>query len=241
MILQVTIPPPTRTIGRYRFEPGFPKGRYVYRDRTSGRFVSWETVRLALDAAIESAEAAMVRETRRLRAGEITLAEWQLFMESEIKHGTLASAALERGGFDQLTPADYGRMGRYLYNPNALDRDDPAYGQYQFLRDRLEKMEQGVFPREEDVKLYARAIRRAYHKQQREHMRRLGFTEERFLLNPGDSCTDQDGPRGGCIERAEAGWSPLGTFGGIGEANCLANCRCDQAFRNPETGQEWEP
>lgn len=183
----------------------------------------------------------MVRETQRLREGQITLSEWQQFMEAEIKQGTLAATALERGGFDQLTAADYGRAGRRLYNPSATSRDDPDYGQYQYLRDWLRELEAGANPTDGRARLYARAIRAHYHDAQRLHMRRQGFTEERFLLNARDSCRDEDGPRGGCFERAEAGWSPVGTFAGIGQANCLANCRCDQAFRNPATGQVWEP
>lgn len=233
-------------VSRYAWDERFPRGRF--RDRLTGRIVSWETVRKALDRVLDGA----VRETgalsRRLQAREITLSEWQRRMERAIKQVHLASAALEKGGWQRMSPADYGRVGRLLYNPNATD-DRATWGQYQHLRLFAGQIEGGLvldgrFLRRTGQ--YMQAGRQTFHRLLERDMAARGFTQTRFLLNPADHCTDEEGrrqspPRRGCVERADASWHTVGEWPGIGQAACHMNDRCDQAFRNPETGQVWNP
>jgi hypothetical protein len=60
----------------------------------AGRFVPRAQVRGALDAALASAEQGTATLTESLRAGSVSLADWQLGMAREIKSAHLASAAL---------------------------------------------------------------------------------------------------------------------------------------------------
>jgi len=189
----------------------------------------------------------MVGHLDRLRDGQITLAEWQRSMERDIKSAHLTAYAMQRGGWQNMTQADYGRVGRLLYNPNATD-DKGTWGQYQFLRDYARHMEKAPITGSERsrTRLYARAARMTYHKAETLWAGSMGFTEEAYILNPADHCTDQDGarqspPRRGCTERARAGWNPIGTWPNIGEMACHSNDRCSKEYRSPTTGQTWKP
>ena len=234
--------PPRALGGRYVWDARLPKGRF--RDTTTGRFVSWDAVRSVLDQTLASAEDGLLREAARLQSGEINLAEFQRFFEPEIKRIHLASYALERGGWAQMTQSDYGRLGRILFNPNATS-DPNTWGQYQFARRLFEQVADGSQPLDgrflSRVSLYVKAGRKTYHRAETLYMVQAGYTEERYLLNPADHCTDKDGPLGGCVERAEASWQPVGTYGNIGELNCRANCKCSKQYRNPGTGLVFDP
>jgi len=227
---------------RYTWDARAPKGRY--RDARTGRFVAWSDVRSALDDTLRSAGEAMTADARRLREGAITLEQFQLRFEQSIKSVHITSYVLEKGGWSELTPADHGRIGRLLYNPNATG-DTSTWGQYQYARRMFDEIASGKQPLDgrldARVRLYIEAGRRTYHRAERLTMTRAGFDEERFRLAPADHCTDRDGPLGGCVERAEASWQTMGTYGGIGEMNCRANDRCTVEYRNTDTSEIFTP
>ena len=242
----VVLIPPTGLDLRFVYDRRFPRGRF--RDTITGQVVSWDTVRRTLDDTLERAGDDVQALSGRLQRREITLADWQRGMERSIKSVHLASAALEKGGFQNMTPADYGRVGRLLFNPNGA-REDGSWGQYQYLRRFAGQIEQGLpldgnFLRRADQ--YVQAGRQTYHRMLVLDMQEREFTETRFVLNPADHCTDKEGrrqrpPRRGCVERARAGWHTAGQWPGIGGMACHQNDRCDQEFRNPKTGQTWKP
>lgn len=237
------IAPPAGLDLRYAFDRRLgAKG--AFRDLTTGRVVPWEQVRQALDHVIRGAEESLLRQAQRLREGQIPLDVFQRQMERDVKALNLAAYCVERGGWQQMTQADFGRVGRILFNPNGR-AEDGTWGQYQYLNRLIGQIERGEQrldgTLDNRLRLYVRNARKVYHRAERLTMGRLGFTEERFRLNPADHCTDADGPLGGCVERAEAGWQPVGTYGGIGEMNCRQNDRCTAEFRNPTTGEIWTP
>jgi hypothetical protein len=55
-----------------------------------------------------------------------------------------------------------------------------------------------------------------------------GFSEERSVLTPSESCDE-------CISEDKAGWRPIGKVVAIGDRTCLSNCNCYMLYRNIKT------
>jgi hypothetical protein len=73
--------------------------------------------------------------------------------------------------------------------------------------------------------MYAQHIQQTYFGAQTDVQRAAGMTEERRVLNPGESCAD-------CIAYAARGWVPIGTLPEPGEeSECQANCNCGKEYR----------
>jgi hypothetical protein len=182
-----------------------------YQDTATGRFVSERAVRAALDDAIQ-ASANVVRDaTQQLRLGQMSVADWQTLMMSEIKAGHLASGAAASGGFGNLTQSQFGYIGSQVK------------AQYQYLRSFAadvvsgkQRLDGTLLRRSE---LYAKASRGMFHEMQRRTARLAGWDEERRILNPADHCDD-------CVEYAARSWQPIGTLPRIGESACRQNCQC---------------
>jgi hypothetical protein len=193
-----------------------------YSDRKTGRFVSRQAIRGQLDKVIDASGQVMKAVSQQLRDGDISLAEWQVQMMQQIKTTHLASAAMQRGGWQQMTQADFGRVGRTVRN------------EYAFLRDFAEQIASG------EQKLDGTLARRAaqYGQQGRPTYYQFwdttaatrGFDEERSVLNPAEHCQD-------CIDEAAKSWQPLGQMIPIGQRQCRSNDRCDKEYRNSETGE----
>ena len=75
--------------------------RYV--DQKTGRFVPRQAVLAEHETAIKASSARVDAISRQLVDGNITLAQWQLAMEREIKNSHTAAAALAKGGWAQMT------------------------------------------------------------------------------------------------------------------------------------------
>jgi hypothetical protein len=195
---------------RYRWDARV--GRYV---DARGRFVSRAFVRAELDRAIESATQRMAPLSESLRDGNISLADWIIEMRRDIKQVQLYSAAAAKGGWAQMSQADYGRVGQLVRE------------QYRFLEGFGNDIAAGLpldgrFLRR--VALYAGAGRRTFHKVEQFEMEARAMDEERSVLNPADHCDE-------CVAEAAKGWQPLGSIVPIGERTCKGGCKCDMEFR----------
>jgi hypothetical protein len=194
-----------------RYNPA--AGRYV---DGSGRFVRQEAVRFALDAALESAEGNVKGLAERLRSGALTVAEWQVAMAREVKSVHLASAALAKGGWAQMAPADYGRAGLLLR------------GQYAYLREFARQVAAGTQRPDGTLArraaMYVQAGRNTYHLTERKDQALRGRTEERSILGVADHCRE-------CLQEAARGWVPLGELVPIGQRICKTQCRCLVEYR----------
>lgn len=187
-----------------------------YRSLTTGRYVSRATVRRALDTALARSQVDILRLGRDLQAGRLTLAEWQVATARQLKAAHLASAAAARGGWAQMTQADYGRVGHRL-------RDEYAYlsrlaGQ---IADGTQALDGRLLTR---LTLYAQGPRGTYHEQERAGMREAGYIEERNQLGGGESCD-------GCQAQTARGWVPIGSLTPVGARDCLSNCKCALQYR----------
>jgi hypothetical protein len=154
-----------------------------------------------------------------LQAGEISLAEWQLAMEQEIKIIHTASAASARGGWAQMTQADWGWVGQRVRAQYAyLDRFTRQIAGGQQRLDGRALMR---------ARMYAQAARATFQEMRRRYARiyKDGVTEERVLKPNAEHCEGGDN-RPGCVELAALGRQPIGTLPPIGAAQCLTFCLC---------------
>ena len=95
----------------YRWEPNAgASGRY--RDER-GRFVASSTVRRELDRYLDNSDPAKAL-AEALRGRQLSVADWEVAMRRHVKNTHLNAIALERGGWANMTPADYGRAGQII-------------------------------------------------------------------------------------------------------------------------------
>jgi hypothetical protein len=187
--------------------------RYV---APSGRYVSRAAVRDALDAALDHSAQTIRALTEGLRTSAVALPDWRLQMAREVKSVHLASAALAKGGWAQMAPADLGRVGQRLRE------------QYAFLDRFAAEVESGAQRRDGTLvrraDLYIQAGRGTFHATEQREMGLRGMTEERSLRHAGDSCP-------GCVDEAARGWVALGDLVPVGARDCLGRCRCAVSYR----------
>jgi hypothetical protein len=200
-------------IGATQYAWSARSGRYF--DARTGRFVSRDTIRLALDDVIADAEVRIRAASEQLRRGAIDLTEWQGVMREEIKSTMLTAEALATGGRRQLTQAEYGRVG-------AAVRTQYRYldGFTQAIRDGLPL--DGRFLNR--AAMYARAARPFYHDEQVALLVETGYAEERNILHQAEHC-------GPCVDMSAIGWVAIGTLIPIGARDCLGNDRCTMRYR----------
>lgn len=187
--------------------------RYI--DSKTGRFVGSSQIRAAIDTALQKSTREMAALGEQLRAGQIGLDEWREAMRAEIKAQHLASAAAARGGFAQMSQADYGRVGGQVAR------------QYRYLNGFVEDIKQGL-PFDgtfvNRVKLYAQAPRTTYESTARSVADDSGATEERNVLGFADHCDE-------CVGLTNDGWVEIGTMPPPGRRQCGNNCKCRMAYR----------
>jgi hypothetical protein len=186
-------------------------GRYRGAD---GRFVSFERIRVYLDQVLDSNEAKVQSLANSLRNRQITLAEWQIGMRDTIKDIHLASSALARGGWAQMSEADYAKVSEKIEF------------QLSKLQAFARQIENGLpldgrFARR--TTLYAQSGRVTYHESLRNEMALRGYTLEKSVLASSDHCNE-------CVEEAAKGFVPIGDIVLIGERQCRSNCRCHVEF-----------
>lgn len=187
-------------------------GRYI---APNGQFVSFETIRRYLDVTLDTSEQKVLSLARSLQSGKITLQEWQLGMRDTLKSIHLASSALAKGGWAQMSQADYGRVGFRLKE------------QYAYLEKFAKQIENGYLLDGRflnRVQLYAQSGRLTYHMVQRSEMLLRGMTEEQNILGAADHCSE-------CVSETARGWVPIGDLVLVGQRICMTNCRCSIGFR----------
>lgn len=160
--------------------------------------------------------------TQQLRAGSVTLAEWQLAMAQSVKDAHVAAAIAAKGGRAQMTQADWGHIGQRLRI---------EYGWLSKLSDGISS---GAIPMDGRIvaraEQYGRAARETYWRTLDREMRRRGIDEVRNERHASDSC-DQ------CIEAESLGWTDPSRMSYPGTRTCRANCLCVLTWRNSITGQ----
>lgn len=183
--------------------------------RADGRFVPESVVRAELDRSLMASQQRIRMLGDDLRSGRISLEGWRVQFKAEIKNAHLRGAALAKGGWERMGPADFGRVGQIVR------------GEYAHLEAWVGAIRDGA-PLDGRLttrgNLYAQAGRGTFHKVQEQEMLQRGVQLERSILHPADHC-DQ------CIAEAAAGFRPIGQMVPIGERTCGRSCRCSIQYQ----------
>jgi hypothetical protein len=207
-------PPPKRPVITWDELHGY------YRRR--GETLAWQRVRGEMEAYIRSAQGNMRNLSDQLIARRISLAEWQLGMQREIKIVCTISGVLGRGGWMALSQADYDFLNRLTAR------------QFSYLNKFAREIASGAQPLNGHLRrrseMYAKAARGVFEEMRRrfEQMDN-GKVFERRVLGAGEHCQTR-GDIPGCVELAALGWQPIGTLPPIGESPCITNCKCHFDF-----------
>jgi hypothetical protein len=198
----------------YSYDPRLNQGRGGYRD-PEGRAVLAERVAGELGKYLDRGEARYM--TEMLQQGGMSMTQWQKQMRQLVKDNHLIAYAAERGGWQNMTQSDYGRVGAIVkYHYGRLD-------------DWAQQLHYGVAPRDGRMlaraDLYEEAAYSTYAAMDHRSAALAGLTEEfSDLEQSAQNCQ-------GCIEANAMGWQPFGTIPPIGQRDCGARCRCTWRFR----------
>jgi hypothetical protein len=198
-----------------------------YTNKRTGRFVSRRVIRDQLDKVVDASAENMVNLAKQLQAGEVSLAEWQVAMMQEIKTTHLASAAMQKGGWQQMTQADFGRVGRIVRREYRFLTGPQSTSFVNQIVSGKQKLDGTLIRR---AMQYGQSGRGTYYRFWDTEADKRGFDEERSILNPADHCTQ-------CVDEAAKGFQKRGDMVPLGQRICRANDQCDKEYRNSQTGE----
>jgi hypothetical protein len=191
----------------------------------SGAFVSQQAIKQALNTFVRRAQLEIQRLAREMTAGRIPIEEWQRQTANLIKSTHLANAAAAKGGWGQMTPADFGKVGQQLKL------------QYQHLRKFAKEAAAGSLTPEDIERragMYARSAAGAYERARFDTFSAIAATgakvEMRNKLGQAEHCHTST-KRVGCVEETARGWVSIGEMTLPGSRNCLSNCRCSLQYK----------
>ena len=196
----------------YRWEPSAGvSGRY--RDER-GRFVASSTVRRELDRYLDAADPAKAL-AEALRGRAVSLADWELGMRRHVKNVTINAISLERGGYANVRPSDWGRAG-------AIVREQYAYlkGFAADIASGKQKLDGTLGVR---AKLYTQAGRESFYRSKHTNLA-AGVDMVGSVRNARDSCSE-------CIS-LDGKWFRVGdpAYKLPGQRICTKNCRCSEEY-----------
>jgi len=181
-----------------------------------GKFVPFKEIRNTLDKAIDSASSRMRSLSESLQKGNISLNDWERGMRENIKNVQIYSASAARGGWAQMTPADYGKVGTRVKE------------QYRYLDRFAGQIRSGEMPLDgrflSRTDLYSEASRKTYHVFDEIEKQDRGYNEYRNIKGTADHCEQ-------CVELSYMNWQPIGSLPEIGDRICMARCKCYWQFR----------
>jgi len=194
-----------------------------FRSNATGQFVSRATVQSFVESRVNSAEDRLGNLTRAYFDGRVSASSFQVTLRDELRRLGLQNASLGIGGWDRMTPVEFGRVGGLL-------RGDLA---------RISNLALGVqqgtvtLPQAlERVRGYIGNARINYYEAEKTaiHNRQMPYGMVAITirdLGDADHCGD-------CLDYHAGGWaydwpSP-GTM-----CECHQHCRCHQRWRDVPT------
>ena len=197
----------------YRWEPSAGvSGRY--RDVTTGRFVPGAQVRRELDRYLDAADPAKAL-AEALRGRQLSVADWEVAMRRHVKNTHLNAIALERGGWANVTPADYGRVGQIVRE------------QYGYLRGFANDIASGKQRLDGTLgvraKLYTQAGRESFYRSKHANLT-TAVDMVGSVRSARDSCSE-------CIS-LDGKWFRVGdpAYKLPGQRICMKSCRCYERY-----------
>ena len=196
----------------YRWEPtAGASGRY--RDER-GRFVASSTVRRELDRYLDNSDPAKAL-AEALRGRQLSVADWEIAMRRHIKNTHLNAIALERGGYANMTPADYGRVGQIVREQYAYLKN---FGRQ--IANGEQKLDGTLGVR---ANLYTQAGRESFYRSKQANLQ-PGIDMVMSVRHARDSCAE-------CIA-LEGKWFKVGdpAYKLPGQRICLKRCHCTERY-----------
>lgn len=197
---------------RYQWDPRLQ--RYV--DPATSRMVSRQAVRTELDKALQNSRQQAKALAGQLQAGAINLQQFRSGMATVVKDVNCIGAATAKGGWGQMSAADWGRVG-----PEVKE-------QLQYLNRFTQDIAAGKVPLDgrflNRAGQYSQTGRATEEKTARREAVNRGANEARRVLGQADHC-------GGCVEQDALGWRPVADVPGIGTQDCRHNCKCHIEYR----------
>ena len=193
----------------YRWEPNAgASGRY--RDTSTGRYVQGATVRRELDRYLDTADPAKAL-AEALRGRQVSLADAEIAFRRMIKNVHLNAVALERGGWSNLTPRDFGLAGQRIRYNYGKARD-----MFKQIAEGKQRLDGTLAQR---MGLYNEAARNTFYRSKQANLKSEA-THVRSIRSARDSCRQ-------CLDldrkifRIDDASFPL-----PGQRICLTRCRC---------------
>lgn len=185
-----------------------------YRDAATGRYVPAAVVRRELDRYLDGADPARAL-AEALRGRQVSLADWEIAMRRHIKNTHLNAVVLERGGWANMRPADYGRVGQIVREQYGYLKRfglDIASGK-QRLDGTL-----GV-----RAGLYTQAGRTSFYKSKQGNLAQ-GLDMVGSVRHARDSCVE-------CVA-LDGKWFRVGdaAYKLPGQRICLGRCHCSERY-----------
>lgn len=201
----------------FAFDPRLGStGRYV--DVSSGQMVPAQMVNDALEFQIKDAQQNVNAIAKQLANAEISLAEYQVAMAQEMKTVNTISGALAKGGWANMSQADWGAVGRISRDQyKALEDFAVSISKGKTKLRRLDGEINGQFLRISDQ--FAQGGVQTHSQMERRTAAASGATHERRVLDPGAEHCE-------CCKGQAGHWEPIGALRKIGDCDCANNCRC---------------
>lgn len=196
-----------------------------YRNLATGRFVPRRAIVEQLGRVVEENRARIADLTMAAHERSLSLPAWQEQTRQALKRMHSQYAALGVGGWDNMTPRDWGRIGAAL-------RDD-----YARIARLARDIEQGVvtLPQAlQRVNGYMGNARAQYYKSEATRLRPSragGVIISRRILGASEHCDD-------CLDYYARGWQNLGVLPVPTQgSSCGTFCACDIVHREIDGGE----
>lgn len=194
---------------QYRFD----KRTGQYHSNATGKFVSRKAILNLMEGQINGAEARYTELTTAFYEGRMSQASFIEQMQTEQKRLTLQNSSLGAGGWDQMLPKDFGRVGASLkqdYQRIIGTASDIADGKVT-LAQALAR-----------VNSYVGIARTQFFLAEKDRVQRSSISMiiiwRRLLAGGGKSCAS-------CVSYYDTGWALEIPMPGE-SCECGGNCRC---------------
>lgn len=187
----------------------------------AGKFLSPAKVREIVDSDISARGERMQRLAAQVASGEINSAEFGAQMRREVKAAHLAQGAAGAGGFHNLEPKTWGKIGGLLpYHYRRVDA---------FVAD-LNNSRYGEPPNPAQIgdrcQLFSEAARGTYEAVRLDQETAAGFLFEANILDDGATHCEPKGRVESCPQQTAKGRVPVGVLLLPTQRACGPRCRC---------------
>lgn len=189
----------------------------------SGRVIPRPELRAKIDKLLDYTKRQAARIAERYDAGEITGEQLNEQMRSLLKDSHIVSSVVGRGGREQMTSSDWGRVGQKLRR------------QYEYLNGFQKRLQSGTLSKAASTSRAKSYISSVY----------ISFAESRMVADKEGAAEQPSGKemlcrlvqnsKEGCAEcNADAGdgWVPVSEMKSIGERICEEFCLCEIEFED---------